>query len=74
MAGRPLRARARQNNIPPDVLNVMGVVTAVVAVVLLGAGFASVLPQGGAPWLVAAAYGAPAGLAFLAYWWAAQRL
>ena len=46
--------------------------SAIFFVVASGLGLSSVLPDP-SPWLIAAAYLAPAGLAFAAYWWVAQR-
>ncbi|MFN3514584.1 MAG: hypothetical protein ACK41C_16185 [Phenylobacterium sp.] len=60
--------------VPPEVVNVAGTAAAIFAVVAAGAGIVSLLPDQASPWLVASAYGAPAGLAFLAYWWIAQKL
>jgi hypothetical protein len=43
------------------------------AVIAVGTGMAALLPHPQA-WEIAAAYLAPASLAFVAYWWNAQKL
>lgn len=64
-----------RNRVPvsSDILNML--VMAAVAAVVLVAGFAcaSALPDKVSPWLSLSAFAAPAGLAFLAYWWMDQR-
>ena len=66
-------ASVRKNRIPAEVLNIGGTAGAILAVVAAGAGLSSMLPDP-SPWLAAAAYLAPGGLAFAAYWWVAQKL
>ena len=67
---------ARKGRAPVDMGavggSIGGIAVAVVFVVAAGAGLASLLPDR-TPWLIAAAYLAPASLAFTAYWWVAQR-
>jgi hypothetical protein len=55
-------------------MNVLSAAGALAAVVAAGAGLSSLLPDQASFWLAAAAYGAPAGVAFTIYWWNAQRL
>lgn len=43
------------------------------AVLASGAGIAAVLPEAVSPLMSISAFGAPAGLAFLAYWWVDQK-
>jgi hypothetical protein len=64
----------RTLRVPPEVANIVGTAAAIFAAVAAGAGIVSLLPEDASPWLIASAYGAPAGLAFLAYWWIAQKL
>lgn len=67
-------ARPRNGvTVSSDILGML--VMAAVAVVVLALGFAcaSVLPDKVSPWLSLSALAAPAGLAFLAYWWMDQR-
>lgn len=52
----------------------VGAAGAVAAVVAAGVGLSSLLPDQASFWLAAAAYGAPASIAFTVYWWNAQRL
>lgn len=63
---------ARKGRGPVELLNIVGTAVAILVVVALGAALSSVLPQA-SPWLTAAAYLAPASVAFAAYWWIAQR-
>jgi hypothetical protein len=63
----------RKSRVPAEFLNIGGAVAAVLAVVATGAGLSAALPDP-SPWLTAAAYLAPASLAFAAYWWMAQKL
>ena len=65
--------RVRRGRVPPEILNIGGTAVAVLAVVGIGAGLSSVLPQPSV-WLTAASYLAPASLVFAAYWWIAQKL
>jgi hypothetical protein len=47
---------------------------ALFGVVVLGGLIAAALPvKAHTPWLIMASYAAPAAVAFVAYWWAAQR-
>lgn len=59
---------------PPELINIGGTAAAILAVVAAGAGLSSVLPSPSSPFLIAASYLAPGGLAFAAYWWIAQKL
>jgi len=63
----------RRGRVPVEILNIGGTAVAILAVVGAGAGLSSILPQP-SPWLQAAAYLAPASLAFACYWWIAQKL
>jgi hypothetical protein len=66
---------ARKRRMPVEIAQVgagAAALAALAVVVAAGAGLSSVLPQS-SPWLTAAAWLAPAGLAFAAYWWAAQK-
>jgi len=58
---------------PPEFVNILGTSGAILAVVAAGSGIVSLLPDPNA-WQFAAAYFAPASLAFAAYWWIAQKL
>jgi hypothetical protein len=60
--------------IPREVVTMAGFGLAILAVVAAGAGLSSLLPQHAGMWLNAGAYGAPAAIAFAAYWWVAQKL
>lgn len=60
--------------IPRELINIIGTALALFAVVATGGMISSVLPPGGSPWLFAASYGAPAAVAFVIYWWIAQKL
>jgi hypothetical protein len=64
---------ARKARVSVEILNLGATVAAVLAVVATGAALSAALPAG-SPWLTAAAYLAPASLAFAAYWWIAQKL
>lgn len=63
-----------KGRVPSEVINIGGTAGAILAVVAAGAGLSSLLPDPTSPWMEAAAYAAPASLAFAAYWWVAQRL
>jgi hypothetical protein len=63
---------ARKRRMPVEIAQVGAGAAAFALVVAAGAGLSSVLPDT-SPWLTAAAWLAPAGLAFAAWWWAAQR-
>jgi len=56
----------------PDMAKMLGASGAFVAVAALGSAIVAVLPEPSAL-QVAAAYLAPASLAFVAYWWVAQK-
>jgi hypothetical protein len=58
---------------PPELVNILGTSAALLGVVALGSAIVAVLPHPDT-WQTAAAYLAPASLAFAAYWWIAQRL
>jgi hypothetical protein len=62
----------RRARMPAEIVTIVGAGAAIFFVVASGLGLSSVLPDP-SPWLIAAAYLAPAGLAFAAYWWVAQR-
>ena len=65
---QPLRQAPREL-----VVLVTGAV-ALFAVVALGGLIAAALPaKSHTPWLIMASYAAPAAVAFVAYWWTAQR-
>ena len=64
---------ARKGRFPSEIITIGGAAAAILAVVGAGAGLSSALPEA-SPWLTAASYLAPAGLAFAAYWWIAQKL
>lgn len=59
--------------LPLEVANIVGAAGAIFAVVATGSGILAVLPDPSV-WQTAAAYLAPASLAFAAYWWIAQEL
>jgi membrane protease YdiL (CAAX protease family) len=63
---------ARKRRLPVEMAQVGAGACAFAAVVAMGAGLSSAIPAP-APWLTAAAWLAPAGLAFAAWWWATQR-
>ncbi len=74
MADRQSRTRAFAiPQVAPEIRNLAGLAAAVVAVLASGAGIVSLLPEAVSPWLSISAFAAPAGLAFLAYWWNDQR-
>ena len=62
----------RRARVPAEIGAIVGAAVAIFFVVASGLGLSSVLPEP-SPWLIAAAYLAPASLAFAAYWWVAQR-
>jgi hypothetical protein len=72
MAERLARTR---NGIPlsSEVLNMLAMAAVAVVVVVLGFACAAAVPDQASPWLSLSAFAAPAGLAFLAYWWREQR-
>lgn len=59
--------------LPAEVVNIVGTSAALAAVVGIGSAVVSVLSDPSA-WEFAAAYLAPGSIAFLAYWWIAQKL
>lgn len=61
------------SRLPPELLNILGTSAAILAVVALGSAIVAVLPHPDT-WQTAAAYLAPASLAFAIYWWVAQKL
>jgi len=63
---------ARKRRMPHEIGQLGGALVAFAAVVAMGAGLSSVVPDT-SPWLTAAAWLAPAALAFATWWWAAQR-
>ncbi|MDE2487279.1 MAG: hypothetical protein KGO51_07770 [Alphaproteobacteria bacterium] len=63
----------RRGGLPAEIITIGGAAAAIAFVVAAGAGLSSVLPDP-SPWFTAAAYLAPAGLAFAAYWWIAQKV
>lgn len=64
---------AQRARLPAEILTIGGAAVAIGFVVAAGAGLTAVMPDP-SPWTTAAAYLAPAGLAFAAYWWIAQKL
>jgi hypothetical protein len=64
---------ADKGRVPAEIATIVGAAVAIFFVVFAGMGLSSVLPDP-SPWLVAAAYLAPASFAFAAYWWLAQKL
>jgi hypothetical protein len=72
--GKAERSVAHARIIPAEVTNIVGTSGALLAVVATGAGISAALPEPSSAWLFAAAYGAPAAVAFAVYWWIAQRL
>lgn len=72
--GRSVGRSVAQRAVPAEFMNVLSAAGALAAVVAAGAGLSSLLPDQASFWLAAAAYGAPAGVAFTIYWWNAQRL
>lgn len=65
----PLLSRA-----PRELINILGTAGAIFAVVATGALISQALPDDASVWLFAASYLVPASVAFVAYWWVAQRL
>ena len=65
--------RADGMAIPREIRGMAGFAGATAFVVASGAGLSSLLPGHASMWMSAGAYGAPAAIAFAAYWWAAQR-
>ena len=59
--------------LPAELMNILGLIAALVGVLVTGAAISAVLPPGADPWLGVSAYGAPAAIAFAGYWWIAQR-
>lgn len=75
MAESQQRARAFAiPQIAPEVRNFAVLAATAAAVIGVGAGISAILPASVSPWLSVSAYAAPAGLAFLAYWWNDQKL
>jgi hypothetical protein len=60
--------------IPRELLTIGGFAAAIFFVVATGAALSGLLPEHAPMWLNAGAYGAPAAVAFAAYWWVAQRV
>lgn len=74
MAGRLSQSKSFAiPQVASEIRNLATLVATAVAVVALGVGIAAVLPEAASPWLSISAFAAPAGLAFLAYWWIDQR-
>lgn len=69
-----IRRRSVAIAVPREIVAMGGFAGAIAFVVASGAGLTSLLPQHASIWLNAGAYAAPAGVAFAAYWWVAQRL
>jgi hypothetical protein len=69
----PQVGREEGVRVPPEMANILGTACAVLAVVATGSGILSLLPTADA-WMTAAAYAAPASLAFAVYWWVSQRV
>lgn len=65
--------RGRSFRIAAPILNMVGTAIALFAVVATGSLISGLLPDPSA-WEFAAAYLAPASLAFAAYWWIAQKI
>ena len=63
---------ARKRRMPVEMAQVGAGAAALAVVVAAGAGLSSVLPEP-SPWLSAAAWLAPGGLAFAAWWWVTQK-
>ena len=55
----------------PELMSIAGASAALAAVVAAGSGIVAVLPDP-STWELAAAFVAPASLAFAVYWWIAQ--
>jgi len=60
--------------VPRELINILGTAFALFAVVAVGGLISSALPDSQSPWLFAASYGVPAAIAFVVYWWVAQKL
>jgi hypothetical protein len=60
--------------LPTELVTMASFGGAILFVVAAGAGLSSLLPMHASMWLNAGAYGAPAAIAFAAYWWVAQKL
>lgn len=74
MADRHSRTRAFAiPQVAPDIRTFAGLAAAAIAVLATGAGIAAILPDAVSPWLSISAFGAPAALALMAYWWVDQR-
>ena len=67
-----LRGRSG-GKLPTELLNILGTSAAILGVVATGSAIVSVMPDPNT-WEFAAAFLAPASLAFAVYWWIAQRL
>ncbi|MBW8815944.1 MAG: hypothetical protein JF588_21210 [Caulobacterales bacterium] len=67
-----LRGRSG-GKIPSELVNILGTSAAILAVVGAGSAIVTVMPAPSV-WEFAAAYLAPASLAFAVYWWIAQKL
>jgi hypothetical protein len=65
-------AVSRKRRLSADMLHLAAGAGASAVLVALGGALASALPAH-APWLSVAAWLAPSGLAFAAYWWATQK-
>lgn len=61
-------------SVPRELINILGTALALFAVVAVGGLISSALPDSQSPWLFAASYGVPAAIAFVVYWWVAQKL
>jgi hypothetical protein len=72
MQNSTLRGR-QAGKVPSELVNILGTSAAILAVVGAGSAIVTVMPQPGV-WETAAAYLAPASLAFAVYWWIAQKL
>jgi len=64
----------RVRAISAELGHILATGAALIGVVASGAAFAAALPETASPWLSVSAYGAPAAVAFAAYWWITQRL
>ena len=67
-----LRGRSG-GKVPSELVNILGTSAAILAVVGIGSAIVTVMPTPNV-WEFAAAYLAPASLAFAVYWWIAQKL
>ncbi|HET6970524.1 MAG TPA: hypothetical protein VFH92_05310 [Phenylobacterium sp.] len=72
MSHSTLRGRGH-GKAPPELINILGTSAAILAVVGTGSAIVTVMPSPSV-WEFAAAYLAPASLAFAIYWWIAQKL